>query len=79
MNFYQTWLPFFYLYGVGGIAFLLGTFLIYKTGALRASYETHKKWIWVLFYGYFFYAFIHAFLFIWQLGVVNGEYFRNKS
>ena len=64
MNFYQTWLPFFYLYGVGGIAFLLGTFLIYKTGALRASYETHKKWIWVLVYGYFFYAFIHA-LFIY--------------
>ena len=64
MNFYQTWLPFFYLYGVGGIAFLLGTFLIYKTGALRVSYETHKKWIWVLIYGYFFYAFIHA-LFIY--------------
>ena len=64
MNFYQTWLRFFYLYGVGGIAFLLGTFLIYKTGALRVSYETHKKWIWVLFYGYFFYAFIHA-LFIY--------------
>ena len=64
MNFYQTWFPFFYLYGVGGIAFLLGTFLIYKTGALRVSYETHKKWIWVLFYGYFFYAFIHA-LFIY--------------
>ena len=64
MNFYQTWLPFFYLYGVGGFAFLLGTFLIYKTGALRASNETHKKWIWVLFYGYFFYAFIHA-LFIY--------------
>ena len=64
MNFYQTWLPFFYLYGVGGISFLLGTFLIYKTGALRISYETHKKWIWVLFYGYFFYAIIHA-LFIY--------------
>ena len=64
MSFYQTWLPFFYLYGVGGIAFLLGTFLIYKTGALRVSYETHKKWIWVLLYGYFFYAFIHA-LFIY--------------
>ena len=64
MNFHQTWLPFFYLYGVGGIAFLLGTFLIYKTGALRVSYGTHKKWIWVLFYGYFFYAFIHA-LFIY--------------
>ena len=64
MSFYQTWLPFIYLYGVGGIAFLFGTFLIYKTGALRANYETHKKCVWVLFYGYFFYAFIHA-LFIY--------------
>ena len=43
---------------------LFGTFLIYRTGALRVNYETHKKWIWVLFYGYFFYAFIHA-LFIY--------------
>ena len=68
MNFYQTWLPLFYLYGVGGIAFLLGTFLIYKTGALRASYETHKKWIWVLFYGYFFYAFIHALFIFLAIG-----------
>ena len=64
MSFYQTWLPFLYLYGIGGAAFLFGTFLIYKTGALRVNYETHKKWIWVLFYGYFFYAFIHA-LFIY--------------
>ena len=64
MSFYQTWLPFIHLYGVGGIAFLFGTFLIYRTGALRVNYETHKKWIWVLFYGYFFYAFIHA-LFIY--------------
>tara|TARA_X000001036_G_scaffold55586_1_gene45245 strand:+ start:23528 stop:23743 length:216 start_codon:yes stop_codon:yes gene_type:complete len=64
MTFSQTWLPFIYLYGVGGIAFLLGTLLIYKTKALRINYESHKKWFWVLFYGYFFYASVHA-LFIY--------------
>ena len=64
MSFYQTWLPFIYLYGIGGVSFLLGTFLIFKTGALRVNDPVHKKWVWVLFYGYFFYAFIHA-LFIY--------------
>ena len=77
MNFYQTWLPFFYLYGVGGIAFLLGTFLIYKTGALRVSYETHKKWYY--FMDISFMLSFMLFLFIWQLGAVNGKYFGNKS
>ena len=79
MNFYQTWLPFFYLYGVGGIAFLLGTFLIYKTGALRVSYETHKNGYGYYFMDISFMLSFMLFLFIWQLGVVNGEYFRNKS
>ena len=28
MTFSQTWLPFLYLYGVGGLAFLFGLFII---------------------------------------------------
>ena len=60
MDFAQTWLPFIYLYGVGGIAFLFGLNLILKTKALRVSYSRHKKWVWIFLYGFFFYAGIHA-------------------
>ena len=30
LTFHHTWLPFIYLYGVGGIAFLIGMYLIIK-------------------------------------------------
>ena len=68
MTFSQTWLPFLYLYGVGGIAFLFGLFIILKSNALRHSYQKHKTWLWVLFYGYLFYAAIHAILIILAVG-----------
>jgi len=35
MEFANTWLPFIYLYGVGGIAFVLGMLLILRTKALE--------------------------------------------
>lgn len=61
MDISHTWLPFLYLYGVGGIAFILGMILIIRSKALRITYERHKKWIYVLIYGFLFYAGLHAF------------------
>ena len=49
MDFAQTWLPFIYLYGVGGIAFVFGLNLILRTKALRVSYFRHKMWVWIFF------------------------------
>ena len=60
MAFQQTWLPFLYLYGVGGIAFFLGLALIVRTKALRRSFYQHKIWLGILLYGFFFYMSIHA-------------------
>ena len=68
MDFAQTWLPFIYLYGVGGIAFLFGLNLILKTKALRVSYSRHRKWVWIFLYGFFFYAGIHAFFIFLAIG-----------
>ena len=68
MSFEQTWLPFIYLYGVGGVAFGIGMLLIFKTNALRVNYIKHKNWIWVLFYGYFFYVSIHALFIFLAMG-----------
>ncbi|GIS55144.1 hypothetical protein Ct9H90mP29_21860 [bacterium] len=42
LDFSRTWLPFIYLYGVGGIAFMIGTILIIKTNALNLSSQSHK-------------------------------------
>ena len=68
MDFFRTWLPFIYLYGVGGIVFTVGLILILQTKALRPSYKRHKKWLWVLFYGFFFWAGLHATFIILAIG-----------
>ena len=52
LTFYYTWLPFIYLYGVGGIAFLIGMYLITRTRALSLDKTHHKKWLFVLIFGF---------------------------
>ncbi|MFL3007005.1 MAG: hypothetical protein ACJZ10_03280 [Candidatus Neomarinimicrobiota bacterium] len=60
LTFYHTWFPFIYLYGAGGIAFLIGMFLIIKTRALNLDKIHHKKWLFVLVFGFLYYATIHG-------------------
>ena len=60
LTFYHTWLPFIYLYGVGGIAFLIGMYLITRTRALSLDKIHHKKWLFVLIFGFIYYASIHG-------------------
>ena len=60
MTFQETWLPFIYLYGIGGIAFVIGTILIIKTNALNLSSQSHKNWLFILLFGFIYYAGIHA-------------------
>ena len=56
LDFSRTWLPFIYLYGVGGIAFVIGTILIIKTNALNLSSQSHKNWFIILLFGFIYYA-----------------------
>ncbi len=60
LTFYHTWLPFIYLYGVGGIAFLIGMYLITRTRAISLDKIHHKKWLFVLIFGFIYYASIHG-------------------
>ena len=60
LDFSRTWLPFIYLYGVGGIAFMIGTILIIKTNALNLSSQSHKNWLVILLFGFIYYAGIHV-------------------
>ncbi|MEE9430659.1 MAG: hypothetical protein V3V16_06430 [Melioribacteraceae bacterium] len=60
-SFFDTWLPFLYLYGVGGFFFFVGMVLIKKTGALNFKIKRHRYWWRVLIFGYFYFVVLHAF------------------
>ena len=64
---FRTWLPFIYLYGAGGLAFLIGITLIIKTNALNISSSKHKNWLIILLFGFYYYAGIHAFFILMAL------------
>lgn len=61
-TFEQTWLPFIYLYGIGGLFFLTGMIVIKKAGAVNFERKRHRYWWNVLIAGFFYFIFIHAFL-----------------
>ena len=68
LDFSRTWLPFIYLYGVGGFAFLVGMYLITKSNALNLRNQKHKKWLYVLIFGFIYYAGIHSVFILLALG-----------
>ncbi|HMU43631.1 MAG: hypothetical protein IPJ03_06100 [Ignavibacteriales bacterium] len=59
-SFEQTWLPFIYLYGVGGLFFFSGMILIKKSGAINLNLKRHRFWWKMLYFGFFYFMFIHA-------------------
>lgn len=63
-TFFNSWLPFIYLYAGGGIFFITGLILIRKTKALDMRLKRHRFWWKVLIFGYFYFMAIHAFLII---------------
>jgi hypothetical protein len=63
-SFFDSWLPYIYLYGVGGIFFFFGMILLTRIKALDLSIKKHRNWFKVLIGGYFYFAFMHAFLII---------------
>jgi hypothetical protein len=62
LDFNRVWAPYIYLYTVGGIAFLIGMYLIIKTRSLNLKKVHHKKWLVVLIVGFIYYASIHGLL-----------------
>ena len=61
LDFIRIWATYIYLYAVGGIAFLIGMYLIIKTRSLNLKKDHHKKWLVVLIAGFIYYASIHGF------------------
>ncbi|MBU2492837.1 MAG: hypothetical protein KJ571_09460 [Bacteroidetes bacterium] len=63
-SFSETWLPYIYLYGVGGIFFLAGMIIARKSNALDITKKKHRYWYKVLIFGYLYFMIIHALLII---------------
>lgn len=60
--FFQTWLPYIYLYGVGGLLFGIGLVVIRKSGALNLELKRHRYWYKVMVFGFFYFMILHAVL-----------------
>ena len=61
-SFFNSWLPFIYLYGVGGIFFFTGMYLIKKSGAIDLTIKRHRFWYKVMFFGFFYFVLLHLIL-----------------
>jgi hypothetical protein len=62
LTFFDTWLPYIYLYGVGGIFFFFGLVIIRKSGAIDLNNKKHRHWYRVIIFGFFYFAAMHALL-----------------
>jgi len=69
--FSHSWLPFMYLYGLGGILFISGILITIRSGSLDLSSISHWRWLWTLIFGLVWYMSIHASLILAALGFVN--------
>ncbi|MBN1300799.1 MAG: hypothetical protein JW995_06250 [Melioribacteraceae bacterium] len=67
-SFFDSWLPFFYLYGIGGLFFVLGLVIIRRSGAIDMKKRKHRFWFRVLIGGFIYFALIHA------LGIIAALY-----
>lgn len=61
---FNSWIPFMYLYGVGGVFFFTGIYIIVKSKSLNLERKNHRRWIKILISGFFYFMFIHAILII---------------
>ena len=59
-SFFQTWLPYLYLYVVGGLFFGFGLYIIKKSGAIDLKKKQHRFWYRVLIFGFLYFAVLHA-------------------
>jgi len=60
LDFSRTWLPYLYLYGVGGGIFLIGMFIILRSRSLKLERIRHREWYHILIFGLVYYMGIHG-------------------
>ena len=67
-DFRRSWIPYIYLYGVGGGIFLIGMFIILKSKSLKLERVRLKNWYQILIFGFFYYMGIHGFFTFLAIG-----------
>jgi hypothetical protein len=67
LTFKDIWLPYIYLYGVGGIFFFFGMGLIRKTGGIDLTRKKHRYWYRIMFLGFFYFMLMHLVLILLAL------------
>lgn len=60
LDFTRTWLPYLYLYVVGGLFFGIGLRIVLRHGALNLKLKTDRHWLKILLFGLVWYAAMHA-------------------
>ena len=60
LDFSRTWLPYLYLYVVGGGIFLVGMFIILRSRSLKLERIRHREWYHILIFGLVYYMGIHG-------------------
>ncbi|HCV46160.1 MAG TPA: hypothetical protein DF909_08775 [Deltaproteobacteria bacterium] len=71
LDFSRVWLPFIYLYGLGGILFIAGIVITIKAGSFDLGRLKHKKWMWILLFGFVWYLMMHALMTWAALGTIS--------
>ena len=60
VDFSRAWLPYIYLYLVGGGIFSIGIYIIIKSNSLNRDRVHHRLWLHILLFGIFYYMGIHS-------------------
>lgn len=60
LTFGRVWAPLIYLYGVGGLFFVVGMIISTRSKSLNTKTRNGKKWFKLLLFGYGWYLFIHT-------------------
>jgi hypothetical protein len=68
MPFSHAWLPYIYLYGVGGLLFGSGLLITIKSGSLDLKRPGHKNWLVILIFGFIWFMVMHA---LWNLAALE--------
>ena len=68
LDFSRTWLPYIYLYGAGGVIFIIGMIIILRARSLKQERVRHNSWMHILIFGLLYYMGIHGFFTFLALG-----------
>jgi hypothetical protein len=60
MTFTRIWGPYIYLYGVGGIFFIIGMIIIIRSKSLNLKLKYYRRWFYILLFGLAWYMLIHG-------------------